>query len=263
MKKPIDFTRPVPAIREPGAKLLKRSEAARLLGVSVSTLRRREGDLVQPVVDARGVHRFVESELRAVMVTVRHREAVERLGPSGGDVAAEVFTLLDEGAHPTEIVKRLRLVPDVVVALHEQWARMQGGFAVNRDDARSLALTAKTRQPATSGSELVEQIDARFVELLGLGGAPRCKYCGDPAACVCKHCILDVRGRLIAPNVKLESRTNDGTEELRVVATVARDELLEEGGYRPVTVFSDWFRRDLGERSPIVEFVEALEPRPA
>src|ERR1700690_2062562 len=99
-------------------KFLKRSEAARLLGVSVSTLRRKEGDIIQPVVDADGVHRFAESELRAVMVTVRHRQAVASMGPSAGDTAAEVFTLLDEHLHPAEIVKRLRLPPDIVMALH-------------------------------------------------------------------------------------------------------------------------------------------------
>lgn len=99
----------------PSGKLLKRSEAARLLGVS--TLRRREGDVLKPLVGADGVHLFDEAEVRAVCVTLRGRATLGALGPSAGDTAADVFTLLDDGVHPVEIVKRLHLTPDVVNAL--------------------------------------------------------------------------------------------------------------------------------------------------
>jgi hypothetical protein len=70
-----------------GGKFLKRTEAARMLGVSVSTLRRREGELLQPIVDTDGVHRFAESEVRSVMVTVRHRQTMTAMGPNAGQVA--------------------------------------------------------------------------------------------------------------------------------------------------------------------------------
>ncbi|HVW25472.1 MAG TPA: hypothetical protein VHC69_08875 [Polyangiaceae bacterium] len=163
MKKPRHPAHVIPELPVPGDKLLKRSEAAKLLGMSVSTLRRREGDLIRPVVDANGVHRFAESELRAVMVTIRHRETVARLGSDAGDIAADVFTLLDEGAHPAEIVKQLREAPETIMALHEQWARMRGGFVVLEDDARSLALTVRARKRAESGREFVEQVEDRFV----------------------------------------------------------------------------------------------------
>lgn len=65
---------------------------------------------------------------------------------------------------------------------------------------------------------------------------------------------------MISFGVRLETRTNpEGAEELRVVADAAWDESLELGGYQTATMASDWFRRDLAKRSPIAEFVEALE----
>jgi hypothetical protein len=229
-----------------------------MLGVSVSTLRRREGDLIQPVIDANGVHRFAESELRAVMVTVRHRQAVASMGPSAGDVAAEVFTLLDEGLHPAEIVKRLRLIPDAVVALYDQWARMHESFVLSKDDADEIAIYARTRAPTTARM-MVEQIKTRVETLVRLGGAPHCKFCGDRSASACGTCVLSIRGPIVTFAAKLEQGTSeDGEQQIRVVFDAAWDDTLELGGFRTVVARTDWYRRDLGERSPIVEFVAAL-----
>ncbi len=72
-------------------KLVKRAEAARMLGMSVSTLRRQEGRLVSPIVGPDGVHLFDESEIRSVSVTVRHKQAIASSGPAAGEIAAEVF----------------------------------------------------------------------------------------------------------------------------------------------------------------------------
>jgi hypothetical protein len=61
-------------------KLLKRSEVAKRLGVSVSTLRRREGELLKPIVGADGVHLFDEEEVRAVSITLRRRQIISPPG---------------------------------------------------------------------------------------------------------------------------------------------------------------------------------------
>lgn len=243
----------------PGDKLLKRSEAARMLGVSVSTLRRREGELIRPVVDANGIHRFAESELKAVMVTVRHRQAISSMGPSAGDVAADVFTLLDDGHHPAEIVKQLRLPPDVVVALHDQWARMHEAFVVNKEDADEIARHARARR-AKSAAEAVAQISSRVATLLRLGGSPQCRFCRDNSSCVCEPCVLQWRGPLATHSVKLERRTDDdGIELRRVVAEVCLAETLDDGSGVVADLRSDWYRKDRGPTSPIAPFVEALE----
>ncbi len=47
-----------------------------------------------------------------------------------GELAADVFTLLDEGVHPVEGVKRMRRLPSVVESLHAQWSRMKGHLLI-------------------------------------------------------------------------------------------------------------------------------------
>jgi hypothetical protein len=102
--------------------LLTRSQAARVLGVSVSTVIRRE-QVLKPVM-VKGVHLFDERVLRREVTTIRHRQAIGALGPTSGDVAASVFELLEAGVEPTQIVIRLRVPPDAVQALRAQWLDM-------------------------------------------------------------------------------------------------------------------------------------------
>jgi hypothetical protein len=258
-KKPI-FAPPAPTSPEHKGKLIKRSEAARMLGVSVSTLRRREGNLVNPIIGPDGIRLFDEAEVRSVSITVRQQQSISAIGPRGGDVAAEVFTLLDDGVHGVEIVKRLRLPPDVVVALQAQWAGMRGGFVVTQEEADELAVHTRARR-ATSARVAVAQVESRVAALLRLRGGGRCKFCGDSSACACESCVIQARGPLWTVEVKLERR-NDGAgeEELRVVAEVCWDQSLSDGGGRGVAVRSDWFPRALGARSPISDFIDALEP---
>ncbi len=111
-----------PAVPPEATALLTRAQAARVLGVSVSTVIRRE-NVLKPVV-LNGVHMFDERVLRREVVTVRHRQAIASLGPTSGDVAASVFELLEAGVESTQIVIRLRVTPDAVVALRAQWAEM-------------------------------------------------------------------------------------------------------------------------------------------
>lgn len=107
----------------PTGRLLRRTEAARMLGVSKSTLRRMEGEALTPVVGPRNVHLFQEEEVRAVIVTRRaHLEA----GPAAGDVAAEAFALFDTGVDVVDTVKQLRIGPELIERLHATWARLRG-----------------------------------------------------------------------------------------------------------------------------------------
>ena len=53
----------------PPGKLLGRAQAARMLGVSKSTLRRMEGEALTPVVGPKNVRLFHEEEIRSVVVT--------------------------------------------------------------------------------------------------------------------------------------------------------------------------------------------------
>jgi len=102
--------------------LLTRAQAARVLGVSVSTVIRREHVLKPAIVN--GVHMFDERVLRREVTTIRHQQAIGALGPTSGDVAASVFELLEAGVEPMQIVIRLRVPPDAVQALRAQWLEM-------------------------------------------------------------------------------------------------------------------------------------------
>jgi hypothetical protein len=243
-----------------GSKLLKRTEAARVLGVSVSTLRRHEGTAVTPIVGANGVHLFEEAELRSVKITVRRREAFAALGTTSGDVAADVFELLDQKVHPVDIVKRLRLPPDAVATLLEQWAQLRGGFVVNADEAQECSRLLRGA-PIASGRDATRRLRARIDALGRLHDSPRCASCGEKAAIACEACVLQRRGPLTTLRVRLERRTDEQTVEwVRVVAEVVWDDTLAPGDMSDiVTVHSEWFRSD-AHRSPIADVVEALAP---
>ena len=109
---------PMPAGR------LRRTEVARRLGVSLSTLRRMEGTRLHPATGPDGVHLFDEAEVEAAVVTyrgIRARSAAS-LKPSDGEVAAAAFELFDNGTSLVDVVKHLQVAPDRVSALHRAWA---------------------------------------------------------------------------------------------------------------------------------------------
>ncbi|HKP64474.1 MAG TPA: hypothetical protein VJV78_47375 [Polyangiales bacterium] len=210
-------------------KLIRRAEAARLLGVSVSTLRRREGNELQPIVGPDGVHMFDESEVRSVMVTVRRTQTSTTLGSSAGHIAAEVFSLLDAGEHPVEIVKQLKLPPDQVVALRDQWSEMRGGFIVSAREAAEFGRLARASTPKAAASALA-QLRHRLEAITEMRrGSAKCCVCGDATASICEPCVVVENGPLASFGVDVEhrkgptglaasSRTCTGTQ-IRMVVT--------------------------------------------
>ena len=246
----------------PAGKLIKRAEAARLLGVSVSTLRRREGAELKPIVDADGVHMFDESEVRSVMVTVRHRQSVHALGASSGDVAAEVFTLLDAGMHPVEIVKQLRVAPDAVVALHEQWATMRGGFLVSAEQAVELRQLVRSRSTATSAAVAFAQVDDRIDALTRMrSGSAKCYACGTATASVCEACIPVTMGPIGSFDVYVERRAAAyGGREIRVCAGVYWNGAGHRGG-NVGQLCSEWYVEDDVGNTEICDLVRGIERR--
>jgi DNA-binding Lrp family transcriptional regulator len=175
-------------------KLLTRREAAERLGISETTLRRRERDELKPIV-VDGVHMFEERQVRSV-TTLRRQVGV--LGAVDGGVAADVFELLREGVPPVEIVVRLRVAPEVVRRLFEQWSEMAAQFVVPAPDALRLgvkdaaelaALIAQVRRPKT----------------------PDCYQCFSttaPLYHVCTACLT---------KVQVQRRVHDGAEQGRVL----------------------------------------------
>lgn len=241
-------------------KLIKRTQAARMLNVSVSTLRRYEDEL-HPIIGPKGVRMFDEVTLRSAAITLKRRRVFEAAGPGAGDTAADVFTLLDDGVGATEIVKRLRVAPDLVVVLQGQWAEMRGGFVVNKEEAFELGMIAR-RPPAKTAAGAIADV-RRYVTLLKQSkqGSLHCQYCHQQTACSCELCAIDLRGPVVTYGTKLEQRENAaGEQEVRVVVDAAWcDDAIDASGSRIATLRSDWQRCERLHSSEIADFVEAAK----
>lgn len=133
---PVQASRPVAAVPPSNAEnsvRLTRGHVATRLGVSVSTVRRLEGTKLHPTIDSDDVRWFAESEVVAYAAELANTTRVKRRGasvvtaaatPPGrsqGELAAQVFERFEQRQSLAEIVVGLRIAPDVVRSLFEQW----------------------------------------------------------------------------------------------------------------------------------------------
>jgi transcriptional regulator with XRE-family HTH domain len=114
-------------------KDLTRAQVAARLDVSISTVRRYEGERLHPRVDENDVRWFDEKEVAALAAilsneprVVRRRNAEPAAGArvaerSRGEIAAQVFERLEQRQSLAEIVIGVRVEPDLVRTLFEQW----------------------------------------------------------------------------------------------------------------------------------------------
>ncbi len=115
-------------------KLLTRADVAARLGVSTSTVRRYEGELLHPTKGSDGVNRFAAQEVAALAMTLlgqkppklRSKDARTIDKPRApartpGDIAAEVFERLEQRQSLAEIVIGVRVTPELVRELHREW----------------------------------------------------------------------------------------------------------------------------------------------
>ncbi|MEP6862944.1 MAG: helix-turn-helix transcriptional regulator [Deltaproteobacteria bacterium] len=111
---------------------LTRAQVAERLGVSISTVRRYEGARLHPVVDDDEVHWFEPKEVACLAVELKNDPRATRrrnasvsaaVVPerSRDELAALVFERLEQRQSLAEIVVGVRVDPDVVGALFEQW----------------------------------------------------------------------------------------------------------------------------------------------
>jgi hypothetical protein len=153
MKKPRDESpnnheQSVPEVRaevvqraadDSGGRLLTRSETARLLGISESTLRRREAEgALRPTVVHGRTAMYEETRVSTVMQTVRKRWGAPEA--TDGATAARVFELLAGDVGLRDIVQRLELAPEIVAKLACQWGELGEGFFVTKAEAMELGV---------------------------------------------------------------------------------------------------------------------------
>lgn len=168
----------------PSGNLLGRAAAARLLGVSKTTLRRMEGDLIEPVVGPKNERLFHQEQIQALVMT---RRTSMHEAQSTDDVAADVFTLFDEQIHPVDVIKRMRLAPKVVESLHHQWTRMRGMLVLSHQTTAAICemLREGESMPLPErDSELLELTKKWVYE-----SSPRtCAQCKNDSAEFCRAC---------------------------------------------------------------------------
>jgi hypothetical protein len=169
-----------PVVENDRDQLVGRSEAASLLGASVSTLRRLERTTLPPIVDANGVH--FHSVKRVLEYKIQHSKPKAATNEIDGTIAAAAFEQFDTGSGAADIVKQLRITPGLARALHREWADLRGSFVVGGVPAAKLERLAAN----TDGSEVKSGED--IVRLLGELEDNECAGCNRRIARFCLRC---------------------------------------------------------------------------
>ena len=114
------------------SKRLTRAQVATRIGASVPTVRRYEGTLLHPEVDGNGVHWFDPKEVTALAASRANgalargkiRNTVDAREPrTRGELAALVFERFEQRQSQAEIVIGLRVEPETVRELFDQYCR--------------------------------------------------------------------------------------------------------------------------------------------
>ncbi len=161
-------------------RLLTRGEAAEILGTSTSSVRRLEQTSLAPVVDERGVH--LHSEKRVLELKIQRSHEKGSSDGFDGVLASAAFEMFDDGAGPVDVVRQLKIGPDVARDLYREWADLRGGFAVSGAAAAKLQRLAWTCDDLDlrSGDDLVaffEQFEKN-----------ECSCCERRTPRLCLHC---------------------------------------------------------------------------
>jgi len=123
----------IPPLEAANAGRLTRGQVATRLGISVSTVRRLEGTRLHPTIDSDDVRWFDEKEVASVAAELANTSTAKRRGASNatgtatsptrsqGELAALVFERFEQRQSLASIIVGLRVSPDVVRGLYDQW----------------------------------------------------------------------------------------------------------------------------------------------
>jgi hypothetical protein len=139
------------------------------LNISVSTVRRYEGEKLHPTIDEHEVRWFDEKDVTALAATLanegRSRRSANTSSPPAaearttGETAALVFERLEQRQSLAEIVIGLRVEPELVRSLFEQWCL---GLVEHQ-----LRMEREPRMPRSHEIERarIEKLAARLADL--------------------------------------------------------------------------------------------------
>ncbi len=117
------------------------------------------------------------------MRLAKARALVPSAANANGDVAAEIFDRLDRAVHPVEIVKELRVHPDVVNGFVAQWAAMRKATSLTADEGRAVA-----RALGVIGVLPGSQLEANIKRAIGRARSI-CRGCEENRATQCDECV--------------------------------------------------------------------------
>jgi transcriptional regulator with XRE-family HTH domain len=170
---------------EPKKARLTRAQVASRLGVSVSTVRRFEGTRLHPTLGDNDVRSFDEMEVAALAAELAnepraHGDTQRDVPRSRGELAALVFERFEQRQSLAEIVVGLRIEPEVVRALFDQWSLglVEGQLRMNREPL----LPRVHEIPRFSPEQLAKRLEALPTQLVRISvGRYRGPYVLDSA----------------------------------------------------------------------------------
>lgn len=144
------------------------SEVAARLNISVSTVRRYESDRLHPTVDDKDVWWFDEREVAALAAELMNAAGAKRSSGTEiasapetrthGELAALVFEHLEQRQSFAEIVIGLRIPPEIVRPLFDQWSMglTEGQLRMMREPSVPWANELHCVLPDVLAARLVE-----------------------------------------------------------------------------------------------------------
>jgi excisionase family DNA binding protein len=190
----------------PDAATLSRREAAEVLGVDERTVRRMAADgRLTTVLGTGGSRRFRAEEVREITIHRRVSNTLTLGDSAAGETAATLFTLFDQGVHPVEAVKRLRLDPRAVSAFYREWAELRGGLFIPERVLREMTARFHLSAPLRDASHLLKDLERMWPKA-------RCTECGQEEPTTCAECTARIsveaaRQRAVAERVQRETRS--------------------------------------------------------
>lgn len=177
--------------KHPG-RLLTRNEAAAVIGVSPSEIRRREvtGALRPTQRNDKGWVMFEEADVLAqASVASAARRSAEPTEPYTSEEAAKVFDALDAGKTLVQCVKECLVLPSVVVLLAEAYAMLTGALFLKKQTMDAINVL-----PLEGTFPLKNEKD--LLDVLVTASADTCKTCSNRARVLCKPCALKLTAKV-------------------------------------------------------------------
>lgn len=161
------------------AERLTRGQVATRLGISVSTVRRLEGTRLHPTIDGEDVRWFDEKEVASLAAELANTTNTKRKGTRGapgveatparpqGEIAALVFERFEQRQSLAEIVVGLRILPETVRALFDQWSLglTEGQLRMDREPSLPRASDLQRVKPGVLAARLAELPDDQLTRI--------------------------------------------------------------------------------------------------